>query len=472
MAATRNSPFPELHLRIADRLAELLAVVDPAHDGALAPLPPAAGHPLSPVAPRRLTVALSGGRDSVALLAALAREGPRRDWQLSAVHIHHGLSPNADDWAAFCSRLCLQLKVPLQTHAVSVTKMPGEGLEAAARRARYDIFAALATDVLLLGHHREDQAETVLFNLLRGSGIRGLAAMPPWRWLDAAPGVSPILLLRPLLEIARIDIEAWLQQQGLAWIEDESNADGRYSRNFLRHQVMPLLRQRFPVEESLGRAASLAGEAEGLLEDLAILDLAQVGAGAQLQLPPLRRLSPSRGRNLLRYWLRQAGAPMPAQLALADLWQQLLNSAEDGEVAWRLGAWVVHAWRGRVYLEAEADQSLPLAPLSWQGGADLSWGAGRIVCRAARGQGVAARLMDPAPIFRSRQGGERLQLPGRPGRPLKKLLQESAVPPWRRCQLPILWIDSRPAWVPGVGIAEDFLAAPEEPGWLLEWTEA
>jgi tRNA(Ile)-lysidine synthase len=390
---------------------------------------------------------------------------------LSAVHVHHGLSPNADDWAAFCSQLCQQLKVPLQTHVVSVAKMPGEGLEAAARRARYDIFTSLATDVLLLGHHREDQAETVLFNLLRGSGIRGLAAMPPWRWLDAAPGSSPILLLRPLLETARADMEAWLQQQGLAWIEDESNADGRYSRNFLRHQVMPLLRQRFPVEESLGRAAGLAGEAEGLLEDLAILDLEQVGAGAQLQLPPLRHLSSSRGRNLLRYWLRRAGASMPAEPALADLWQQLLNSSEDGEVAWRLGKWVVHAWRGLAYLVPEISQIPPATPVAWQGEGNLSWGSGQIICRPVQGQGIAARFMGPAAVFQLRQGGERLQLPGRPRRPLKKLLQESALPPWRRCRLPILWIDSRPAWVPGIGIAEDFVASQEEPGWLLEWAE-
>ena len=464
MAVSRNSRSPDLPgasadpftQHLAQRLAELLG-----EGGGAATLP------VSSLSSPLLAVGLSGGRDSVALLAALAEAAPSRGWRLAAVHVHHGLSPHADTWADFCSGLCQRLGVPLVLTRVRV-EGGGEGLEAAARRARYRVFADLDADALILGHHREDQAETLLFNLLRGSGLRGLAAMPARRLLPRT-GKAPLPLLRPLLDTPRADIEAFLEAQGLAWIEDESNQDPAYSRNFLRHQVLPLLQERFPAAASLARTARLAGESEALLEAMAAEDLAAAMVDGRFPSAALAGLSSPRRRNLLRYWLRQAGAPMPDFQALAELEKQLSCLRADGQVEWRCGQWVVRNWRGVVFLDHEPLEAAPIMDCTpWQAEKPVSWASWRIVSRQVEGQGIAGSLLAGAAVFRRRQGGERLGLPGRPHRPLKKLLQEADVPPWQRQGLPLLWIGARLAWVPGLGVAAEFCCPPGEPGWVLE----
>lgn len=423
--------------------------------------------------PLLLHVALSGGRDSVALLAALAEVAPERGWRLQAVHVHHGLSPRAGAWADFCSGLCARLEVPLVLHRVQVAAA-GEGPEAAARRARYRVFAGLQGDALVLGHHREDQAETALFNLLRGAGPRGLAAMPAHRLL-ARPDRSPLPLLRPLLEEPRQELEDWLQSRGLAWVEDESNGDCRLSRNFLRHEVLPRLEQRFAASAGLARAARLAGEAEAVLAEVAAADLAAAGAGSAgglLRAADLARLSPARGRNLLRHWLDRQGLPMPEAAALEELWRQACAARPDARTAWRLGGWTVRIWRGALFLDRDGAAALLPADRPWQGEVPVPWGAGRILSRP--GAGLAARFFDGSVpvVFAPRRGGERLALPGRPRKSLKQLLQEAAVPPWRRESLPLLWIGGEVAWVPGLGVAAAFVCEPGEPGWALQWMPA
>jgi len=198
---------------------------------------------------KRLAVGLSGGVDSVVLLHLLRELAPRHGFRLSAVHVHHGLSPNADDWARFCRKLCRGWVVPLTVRRVSVQKK-GRGLEAAAREARRAAFAAVAADAIVLAHHLDDQAETVLLNLLRGAGPRGAAAM------QAAGRLGDKRLLRPLLQVRRREILAYARAHHLEWIEDESNRDAALARNFLRLRVGPLLEERFPRwRESLARAA-------------------------------------------------------------------------------------------------------------------------------------------------------------------------------------------------------------------------
>ena len=464
MAASRNSRSPDLPARVAHRLAELLAAGRP---GLSSPQPTAAS--AAAFAPPTLAIGLSGGRDSVALLAALADQAPARGWRLSAVHVHHGLSANADAWAQFCTDLCLRLGIPLQIHHVSVPQDGGQGLEAAAREARYRIFAGLDADALILGHHRDDQAETLLFNLLRGSGLRGLAAMPAKRLLPR-PGTSPLALLRPLLDTPRAEIESWLTARGLAWIEDESNADTRYARNFLRRDVLPLLQSRFPAAASLARASRLAGEAEDLLAEVAAQDEAAASLDGKLQASALAGLSAARGRNLLRHWLRRHGAPMPESQALEELWQQLLCPRPDGQVEWRCGQWVVRVWRGTVFLEQEPlELASQLVSRPWQGETTVPWPWGDIQCRAAQGAGIGARFLGAGARFQPRQGGEHLRLPGRPNRLLKKMLQEADIPPWQRERLPLLWIGESLAWVPGLGIAAEFLCGAGDPGWEVIW---
>lgn len=298
MAASRNKPSTDLPKRVGAFLATRL---DP--EG-------------------RLSVGLSGGCDSVVLLHALVALGLRE--RLQAIHVHHGLSPNADAWAEFCGDYCRRLGVPFVTRRVMVDASAGSGLEAAARDARYAVFAELAGDTLLLGHHRGDQAETVLFNLLRGAGVTGAAGIPVERHF------AHRRLLRPLLDLSRGEIEAYARQAGLAWIDDESNGDTAITRNFLRHQTLVGLARRFPgAEAALAQAASHFAEAGGLLDELAELDWQRVAEGDAARLGDLRQLSVPRLKNLLRHRLRSMGWRVPVADRLDEFVRQVLTAAPD-----------------------------------------------------------------------------------------------------------------------------------------------
>ena len=194
---------------------------------------------------------LSGGRDSVALLHALAQLRGEFGFDLSALHVHHGLSPNADSWADFCIRLCDSLDIPFRCTRVAVDRAGGQGIEAAARAARYAAFAALDVEWIALAHHRGDQAETVLHHLLRGTGLRGLSGMPVERAISPASGPR---LIRPLLDVPRALIEDYAGRHALEWVDDESNLDSGYTRNRLRNDILPALARQFPC----GRVGAVA----------------------------------------------------------------------------------------------------------------------------------------------------------------------------------------------------------------------
>jgi tRNA(Ile)-lysidine synthase len=298
MAASRNKRFLDLTRRVGDFLANRLGPDE------------------------RLCVGLSGGCDSVVVLHLLSQLG--FSGRLSAIHVHHGLSPNADHWALFCAEYCRKLGVPLTVEKVTVDRKNGLGLEAAARQARYAVFAESAADCLLLAQHRGDQAETVLFNLLRGTGVTGAAAMPVERHFGR------LRLLRPLLGVCRSEIEAYAQAKNLAWVEDESNTDLSLTRNYLRHQVLASLSQRFPgAEVALAQAATNFAEAAVLLDELAELDWRLASEGDALHLSVLRRLSLPRLKNLLRYHLRQLGWRVPVATRLDEFVRQLQSAGPD-----------------------------------------------------------------------------------------------------------------------------------------------
>lgn len=295
----------------------------------------------------RLCVALSGGCDSVVLTHILSRLP--LVGRLSAIHVHHGLSPNADAWADFCIRYCRELDIPLRVRRVAVDRSAGEGLEAAARRARYAAFADCAADCLLLAQHRGDQAETLLHNLLRGTGVTGAAAMPVERRFGA------LRLIRPLLDVARAEIESYTRQHGLEWVEDESNGDLALTRNFLRHEVLGLLSDRFPAAESaLAQAAANFAEAASLLDELAELDWARAAEGDAARLVVLRQLSMPRLKNLLRHRLRHLGWRVPVAARLDEFARQLQSAAPDRhpelllpEGTMRAGRGLLRWWSGK-----------------------------------------------------------------------------------------------------------------------------
>lgn len=302
---------------------------------------------------QHLVVGLSGGIDSVSLLHALRVLRGHADFQLSALHVHHGLSGNADDWADFCRQLCDRWEVPLSAVHVAVERDSADGLEAAARRARHEAYARIDGDGIVLAHHRGDQAETLLFNLLRGTGLAGAAAMAS---RQRAPQEVPLgcRLLRPLLRVPRSDIETYARQQGLTWIEDESNRDTTFSRNFLRHDILASLSQRFPAaEKNLAAATGRFAEAAFLLDELAKIDLA---AAADFPIPVslLANLSEARARNVLRYLLARRGVRIPSEARLVELLRQLLAAGADRHPRVRFGDWDIVRRRGLIELEPYA----------------------------------------------------------------------------------------------------------------------
>lgn len=417
---------------------------------------------------RRVCVGLSGGRDSVALLHVLATvRQTSLPLQLSALHVHHGLSAHADRWADFCAALCRSLDIALRVERVTVSGIPEDGLEAAARRARYAVFAGCDADWLALAHHRDDQAETLLLNLLRGAGVQGLAAMPEERQLAG----TTIRLVRPFLGVARREIEAWLAAQGHDWIEDDSNDDIRLRRNFLRNGVMPLLASVFPEPSvALARAAAHQGENAALAEELAIADAAGATDGSTILLAPFNALPVARRANLLRYRLRQHGLRMPDTRYLAEIIRQLADASPAAASMFPLDGAALHVFRGRLHLHA-ASGLYDREPLLWQGQASLPWAGGSLDFQPVTTGGLSrARLAQAAVRVCPRRGGERLQPDARrPRRSLKNLLRESAVPVWERERLPLLWCGDDLVWVAGIGYDVHYAAAPGEAGVLPTW---
>ncbi|PXX98196.1 tRNA lysidine(34) synthetase TilS [Halomonas sp. LBP4] len=386
-------------------------------DDALAQTPPG----------RVVWVALSGGLDSSLLLTLAADACRRHPRPLHALHVHHGLQAAADGFEAHSRRLAARLGVPLFIERVTVDPMDGLGLEGAAREARYAAFERRVApgETLWLAQHRDDQAETFLLAALRGSGVRGLAAMPHRRDRRGRR------LERPLLGRPRAELEAEAARLGLAWVEDPSNADTTLDRNFLRRTVMPLLESRWPrAGEALACSAARAGEADALLEELATLDLERLGGEAgRMPTAGLAELSAARRRLLIRHAAGRLGLPTPPARRLESLLAQL-GARPDAEVRVAWPGAEARLWRGHLYLLAP----VPSLPAGWQGDwsglPPLATPAGEVAVGLVRDDGMPVRLR-VAP----RRGGERLRLPGRGRRDLKRLLQELGLPPWARERL-------------------------------------
>jgi tRNA(Ile)-lysidine synthase len=433
-----------------------------------ADLPQRVAHRLAPHVQRgdRLAVGLSGGLDSVVLLHLLRELSSRQGFVLSAWHVHHGLSAGADQWQVFCERLCAALEVPLEVRRVKVGTGQGRGLEAAARQARYSAFAEIDAEWLALAHQRDDRIETMLFNLLRGSGPNGAAGMPAWR--PVAPG-SRLRLIRPLLEVSREELARHAVARGIEWIVDDSNADLRHARNYLRLEVLPLLRKRFPgCDETLARAAVHFSEADALLEQLAAGDAEAACSGERIAVAEMARLGEARACNLLRHLLRQASLPMPDRARLLEAVRQLIHAAPDRQVAIDLGQRVLRRHRGEAWLVSKAP---PALEREWRGEAFLPWGDGLVNFVSGLGQGIRLdRLAGQRLVLRQRRGGERIQPDlRRPRRELGKFLQEAGVPPWEREILPLLCCGDEMVWAPGIGIDCTWRCEEGEAGLLPNW---
>ncbi|MFE8073122.1 tRNA lysidine(34) synthetase TilS [Marinobacteraceae bacterium S3BR75-40.1] len=409
-------------------------------------------------------VALSGGFDSVLLLhlAKVWLASLPHSPNLQAVHINHQLHPDAPQWTEFCRALCDRLGVPLTERTVDVASN-GEGLEDAARQARYRIFEACLApgDALLQAHHADDQAETVLFRLMRGSGVDGLAGIPPQRALGEGR------LYRPLLALSRQQLKALPEARDLDWCEDPSNEDRSLDRNYIRHAILPPLTERWPAAISrIAHSADHCRETGELLRELAWMDLALlvVKGTAGLDCTQLQRLTPARRFNALRAWLEQQGARPPGELKLREGVEQLLHAGEDRQPELRWGDWSLRRYRGVLYLVPEVD-ALPTT-VSWNGQSELLWGSQRLLAMPNQKEGIRESAW-PLEV-RPRAGGEYLPAAdGRPGKPLKKWLQEEGIPPWERDRLPLFWKGDELVAVGACWIAPAFRAGGGESGRVI-----
>jgi tRNA(Ile)-lysidine synthase len=423
-------------------------------------------HALRGMPVRPLHVGFSGGIDSAALLHLLSNIDAARDAGLSAIHVHHGLSPQADAWATHCQRFCDALGVALTVLHVAVAGDGGAGLEAAARKARHEAFGSLIQDdeVLVTAHHRDDQAETFLLRALRASGPDGLGAMRPLRRFGRC------WLWRPLLGVPRAALLAYAQQQGLTWIEDASNQEVSLDRNYLRHRVLPMLRERWPhADAAFALSAALCAETGALLDEedaVALADVRSVDPHA-LDIDRLASLPAARRARVLRRWIETLGLPpLPAQ-GIARIEHDLMEAAPDGEAAFAWSGAVVRRWRSILHADRRRDPLPKDWQIRWDGRAPAALpGGGRLAL-----EGIAA--FDSALRVHARQGGERIALPGRGHtHALKHALQALGVPPWERTQLPLV------SDGPHLLAAGDLLYSATFDAWLrghgarLVWTPA
>ena len=417
-------------------------------------------------------VAYSGGVDSHTLLHALVALRDTLPGELGAVHVNHGLHDAAADWAAHCETVCRELDVPLVGLTADGRPGTGDSPEAAARAARYAALTCWlpAGHGLLTAQHRDDQAETLLLQLLRGSGVKGLAAMP------AVAKLGTGLLLRPLLDFSRCDLQAYADRYRLHWVEDPSNTDIGLDRNYLRHRIVPELRRRWPaVAQTLARSAQHCAEADRILEQVAAEDVAGLAgsAGDTLDLAGLQRLPSERRRNALRYWLKErCGAP-PSTAVLSRILHDIPASRPDASPCVRWGNYEIRRYRDRLFLVRQRPAGSPGQRLSWSldGSLELPGAGGMLRATRATGQGLrAAAVAGPVEVA-FRRGGERCRPAGRPQHhSLKKLFQERGVPPWERPRIPLIYVGDKLAAVAGFWVCEPFSAAPGEPGISIEWS--
>ncbi len=421
---------------------------------------------------RRFHVALSGGLDSSVLLHAMASLRDRgAGWNLSAIHVHHGLNQHADDWVDFCQQICQQLNIPCEIIHVDATPVTGESPEATARQLRYQAIAerVYEGDAVLTAHHQDDQAETLLLQLMRGSGIPGLAAMP------SKTEFSKGLLLRPLLAFTRQQIRQYALQHNIDWVEDSSNEETHYDRNYMRHEVLPALLSRWPgTMTNLNRTAAHMADASSLLDDLGSQDLQTLRSAdrSMIDLNELKKLSPARQRNVLRFWLRDLQLPVPSQAQMQQILMEVFAARVDSSPCIRWPGVEVRRYREQLF-------AMP-GMLAFSGDDIQAWdmttaltikGSGVLQVQPVQGRGISASLCGSKQLsIRFRQGGERIHLAGRGHQhDLKKLFQEAGIPPWVRERTPILFQGDTIVAVPGLGESASVQASSDQQGLLLDW---
>ena len=404
-------------------------------------------------------VAYSGGCDSHVLLHLLAQLRQTQTFELKAVYVNHGLGPNAVAWGEHCQQVCDDLNVAFVSLQVDATAQNGESPEAAARNARYQAITDLLQrdEYLCTAHHQDDQAETLLLQLLRGAGPKGLAGMPQ------ASSLGKATQLRPLLGFSQAQLKSYSEQHGLSWIEDESNCDTGFNRNYLRHEIMPLLRQRWPsADATLARSANNCAEAAELIEVLAEQDYQQVKAEAstELLISNLLKLDKARLKNVLRYWIRLADLPLPSDKKLQHITSDVLHAAEDKTPLVHWSGAEVRRFNGRLYVMSPLPEFDCSQVILWEDveqPLQLPDGSQLVCEQTIHYPALSLDYLKRGRVtVRFRQGGEVCQPAGsQHHKNLKQLFQEHQVPPWRRSRTPLLYVDNSLTAVIGVCLGNE-----------------
>lgn len=433
---------------------------------------------------QRLIVAYSGGLDSSVLLHVLHRyvsaslSSLLKRPKLIALHVNHNLQVHAPQWAEHCAFQAEKYGVELHVMNAVIQKSSKQSPEEAAREARYQLFERTikAGDVLCLAHHQNDQAETLLLRLFRGSGPLGLSAM------RRQAELGPAILLRPLLSFSREDLERYAKDRQLSWIDDPSNQDVCFDRNYVRHEIVPRLLPRWPgLNKALSRVADINQDTVQLLNELAEQDYQRAARGASLRITVLQTLSQPRLDNLLRYWLQKQGALLPSRQNLQRIRDELVHLEKVGHAQVRWPDATVRVYQNHLYFVPVLPRVTLGAAVSWrfsQAPETLALGAGRghLFCETTVGSGLAVGVLEQASHrgdlhVRWRQGGERCHPVGRGhSQSLKKLLQEYHVPPWLRDAFPLLYSADQCLAVPGVWVEKEFAAQAGEVAYALSWS--
>jgi len=422
----------------------------------------------------QIVVAYSGGLDSHVLLHLLYTYGQSftPGLNLTAVHINHGLNRNAGSWAEHCRSVCLAMNIEYRQVEMDARAPQGESQEAWARALRYEALQQFIQpgSVLMTAHHQDDMAETLLIQLFRGSGPAGLAAMP------AQSVFGQGLHLRPLLEYPRSELYRYAQYHHLVWVEDDSNADHRYDRNLLRHSFLPVVKQRWPaISRTLYRAARLQAGAASLLEEIGNTDMqaCTVNNGRELRVSAILELSGVRAANMLRCWIRSRGFPMPTERQLTGIFTSVIAAGTDTNpcASWK-GA---ELRRYRDYLFITTSLPIPPDPLleiDWDLGIHCELVLGTLHAYPCNGEGISASKCSNNQLsVRFRRGDELIKTAGHHHQ-LNKLYQQYGVASCYRDLVPLLYANDILVAIPGIVIADDYRARPDEAGWKIIWTES